>query len=85
MLYIMINVKDSESEKSLSKSQIINKMMTMLIEFNTALCTVLTAIYYLLKNPVCIIKVCKEIDSVIDNSNFIQDYLKKLPYCAKTI
>ncbi|KAL8741546.1 MAG: hypothetical protein Q9190_005860 [Brigantiaea leucoxantha] len=82
MLYAMMNAKDPESGKSLTDEQVIDEIVTMPIGSSTAPCAVSSAIYYLLKNPDCIIKAREEIDSVIGDGEFSHDHLERLPYCA---
>ena len=85
MLYAMMNAKDPESGKSLNEEQIIDEMVTMPIGSSTAPCAISSAIYYLLKNPECVVKVRKEIDSVIGDSEFTHDHLERLPYCTAIV
>ncbi|KAG8530293.1 uncharacterized protein KY384_004795 [Bacidia gigantensis] len=82
MLYTMMNVKDPDTGKSLTDSQVIDEIVTMPIGSSTAPCVVSSAIYYLLKNPDCITKAREEIDSSIGDEEFTHDHLDKLPYCA---
>ena len=82
MLFTMMNAKDPETGQSLNESQIIDEMVTMPIGSSTAPCAVSTAIYYLLKNPDCIMKAREEIDSVIGDGYLVHDDLEKLSYCA---
>jgi cytochrome P450 len=82
MLYALMNAKDPETGKSLNEQQIIDEMVTMPIGSSTAPCVLSSAIYYLTKNPECIAKARKEIDSIIGDGEFIHDHLEKLPYCT---
>ncbi|MCJ1277476.1 hypothetical protein MMC21_005289 [Puttea exsequens] len=82
LLDAMMNVKDPETGKGLSDQEIIDEIVTMPIGSSTEPCVVSSAIYYLLKNPDCIMKAREEIDSVIGGSEFAHDHLEKLDYCA---
>lgn len=82
MLYTMMNAKDPETGNSLTEEQIIDEIVTMPIGSYTSACVISSAIYYLLKNPVCITKAREEIDSVLGDGEFTHDDLEKLPYCA---
>ena len=85
MLHTMLTAKDPETGESLNEQQIIDEMVTMPIGSSTAPCAVSSAIYYLLKNPACIAKARKEIDSVIGDGEFTHDHLEKLPYCTAIV
>ena len=82
MLDAMMNVKDPETGNSLTEQQIIDEIVTMPIGSSTAPCTIASAIYYLRKNPRCIVKAREEIDSIIGEGEFTHDHLEKLSFCA---
>ena len=82
VLYAMMNAKDPETSKSLNEQQIIDEMVSLPIGSSTAPCVISSAIYYLLKNPDCIIKAREEIDSVLGDGEFTHGDLEKLSYCA---
>lgn len=82
LLYAMMNAKDPETGKGLDEQQIIDEIVTMPIGSSTAPCVIASAVYYLLKNPECITKARKEIDSVIGDGELKHDHLEELRYCA---
>ena len=80
MLYTMMNAKDPDTGKSLNDTQVIDELGNMSIGTSTAPCALSTAIYYLVKNPECIVKARQELDSVIGKEEFTHAHLDKLPY-----
>ena len=58
-------------------------MVSMPIGSSTAPCVIAHALYYLIKNPNCVLKARGEINTVInDVTQFSYSDLEKLPYCA---
>lgn len=82
VLHAMMNGKDPESGEALNEKQIIDEIVTLPIGSSTIPCAISTAVYYLLKNPDCIVKAREEIDSVLGDGEFLHEHLDKLPYCT---
>lgn len=80
LLEALMTGTDPESKVGLTESQVLDNIVSMPIGSSTAPCLVTTAIYFLLKNPGCIVKAREELDSVVGNSPLTQEHLDQLPY-----
>jgi cytochrome P450 len=81
MLNALLNGKDPESGKSLTESEIIDEIVSLLIGTVTAPNFVAFTIYYLLKNPEKMTEAYKEIDAVLPKGETINaSHITKLNY-----
>ncbi|EAQ91809.1 hypothetical protein CHGG_00044 [Chaetomium globosum CBS 148.51] len=82
MLWTMLNVKDPETGKALTESQVIDEIVSMPIGSSTAPCAIAAAIYFLLQNPDALVKARDEIDAVVGEGPFKQEHVSQLQYVA---
>ncbi|KAH8179098.1 cytochrome p450 domain-containing protein [Sarocladium implicatum] len=80
VLTALLEGTDPESKVGLTKSQVLDNIVSMPIGSSTAPCLVTTAIYFLLKNPQCIEKARAELDAVVGSKPLTHELLDQLPY-----
>ncbi|KAL2267978.1 hypothetical protein VTJ83DRAFT_2824 [Remersonia thermophila] len=85
LLWRLMNVKDPETGKALSESQIIDEIVTMPIGSSTAPCAISAGILFLLQNPDALVRARDEIDAVVGDGPLRQDHVAQLPYVAGVV
>lgn len=82
MLHALLHSKDHETGTALTSEQVIDEIVSLLIGTMTAPNFIAFAMYYLMRNPDCVTKARKEIDSVVSlEATLTHQQLDRLPYC----
>ncbi|PFH56997.1 hypothetical protein XA68_15663 [Ophiocordyceps unilateralis] len=80
LLWALLNAEDPQTGKALTRSQVIDEIVTMPIGSSTAPCLLATAILFLQQNPTTIKKARKELEAVIGQGEFKREHLAQLRY-----
>ncbi|CAN8105297.1 unnamed protein product [Discula destructiva] len=65
VLAALLAGKDPETGEGLTESQVIDEIVSMPIGSSTAPCLVASAVYFLIRNPECVVKARDELDRVL--------------------